>query len=81
MVVEIISQFNPLRLQLKRQEPVQMRVTLINKGDQVKKLLMHVSLANDLSFGKGGYKVREVVKVDRLLVGESKLFYFDIYSK
>lgn len=81
MVVEIVTQFNPLRMQLRRQEPLQMKVTLINKGDHVKKLSLYVALPNALSFGKGGYKTREVIRIDRLLVGESKLFYFDIYPK
>jgi len=42
---------------------------------------MFIALSNALSFGKGGYKTREVIRIERLLVGESKVFYFDIYPK
>jgi len=81
MSVAINANFFPLRLSLRRKEPVQLKVEVANRGSNSKMLTLGVVVARSLSLDKGGLKSSASERVDALLPGERKIVYFDVYPK
>ena len=81
MSVAINANFFPLRLSLRRKEPVQLKVEVQNRGSNSKMLSLGVIVARSLSLDKGGLKSSASERVEALLPGERKTFYFDVFPK
>ena len=80
-MISINTHFHPFRLNLRRREPVQLSVELINRGDKNKMLSVELLLAKELALDKGGLHSGITKKIESLEPGERKQFYFDIYPK
>ena len=74
MSVAINANFFPLRLSLRRKEPVQLKVEVQNRGSNSKMLSLGVIVARSLSLDKGGLKSSASERVEALLPGERKTF-------
>lgn len=80
-MIKINTSFNPFRMKLSRREPVAMRVELVNESQEQKMLTMRIRLSNQLSFEKGGYKTEHMERLPKLMPGEKKEFYYNIFPK
>lgn len=80
-MLSINTNFHPFRMNLKNKEPVQLTVEIINRGQKEKMLSLQLALARELSLDKSGIVNTATKKIESLKPGESKIFYFDIYSK
>ena len=81
MSVGINANFFPLRLSLRRKEPVQLKVEVQNRGSNSKMLTLGVIVARSLALDKGGLKSSTSERFEALLPGERKIFYFDVFPK
>ena len=81
MSVAINANFFPLRMSLRRREPVQLKVEVANRGNNSKMLSLGVVVARSLSLDKGGLKSSASERVEALLPGERKTIYFDVFPK
>jgi len=81
MSVAINANFFPLRMSLRRKEPVQLKVEVQNRGSNSKTLSLGVVVARSLALDKGGLKGSTSERVEALLPGERKTFYFDVFPK
>ena len=72
------THFHPYRLLLKRRQPVELTIDLINNSNQDSLITIEVILDKMLSFTKGGLKKIEKV-TDRMEAKKRKRFYFSIY--
>src|SRR3989338_862397 len=81
MSVSINGTFFPLRLSLRRKEPVELKVEIVNRGNNSKMLTVGVTVARSLSLDKGGLKNNATERVEALLPGEKRTFYFNIFAR
>lgn len=81
MTVLINTKFTPFRLSLRRKEPVQLFIEIVNKSREDKKLLYELSLGAGISLDKPGFKTKEEKKIEPLKSGEKKFFYYQIFPK
>lgn len=81
MTILINTKFTPFRLSLRRKEPVQLYVELVNKSSEDKKLLYEILLGHGISFDKSGFKAKEERKIEQFKAGDKKFFYHQIFPK
>ncbi len=72
------THFHPYRLLLRRRQPVELTIDLVNDSDKDSLIAIEVSLDKMLSFTKGGLKKVEKV-MEKLEAKRRKRFYFSIY--
>jgi len=81
MAIKMKTLFHPFRLAIRRREPVQLSLTILNDCDEERRLTVKLQLPEDLSFTKGGFKNSELSRVDHIGAGEKKMLYYEIYAK
>ncbi|RLG70949.1 MAG: hypothetical protein DRO04_00845 [Candidatus Iainarchaeum archaeon] len=77
-MLQIDTHFYPYRLLLRRRQPVELAVDLINTADKETLATIEISLDKMLSFTKGGLKKVEKVS-SKIEPNKRKRFYFSIY--
>lgn len=80
-MVNVLTRYTPFRLKLSRKEPVQLSITLENKGNENKMISMEIKLSRHLSLDKGGFRTSESKKIENLGKGAKKQFYYEIWPK
>lgn len=81
IMIEVKTTFTPLRMLLRRREPVELKLTLRNNGEKERKLTIRIEMPRQISFDKGGYRTAELTRVDSIKAGEVKSVYYNIYPK
>jgi hypothetical protein len=81
MTILINTKFTPFRLSLRKKEPVQLYVELVNKENQDKRLLYELLLGAGISLDRPGIKNKETKRFEPLKAGEKKFFYYQIFPK
>ncbi len=81
MVVKVHATFTPLRMILKRREPIEFKVTVVNQDTRARHVTLKTALSNELAFDRGGLKASLVERVESLKPKQEKTFYYQIFPK
>ncbi len=81
MTLNISSNFYPYRLLLKRKDPVELKVQVVNTGEKPTMVSLHIALDRNLAFDKGGLKSAIMEKMDSLAPNERKTFTYEVFAK
>ena len=81
MPVKVSTRFHPLRMVMKRREPVHFDVSVQNANPEPIKLTIRVMISSELSFSKGGFKAHESAKIENLAPGQVKTLMYELHPK
>ena len=81
MALSITSNFYPYRLSLKRKEPVELKVEVMNKGEKDAMVSLQLMLDRNLALDKAGLKSAMIEKIDSLKPNEKKTFVYSVHAK
>ncbi|MCR4335638.1 MAG: hypothetical protein NUV57_03825 [archaeon] len=80
-MLKIDATFTPFRLNLKRKEPVTLKLNIRNMNDVDVLMSYEVLVSRSLSIDKGGFKTSESKRVGKMEPGQIEEKYLDIYPK
>ncbi len=80
-MLDVRTIFRPYRMKLSRKEPVEMTLTITNKGLGSALTSFELECDRSLSFDKGGFKASETQNLGDLAAGQSVQKIFWLFSK
>ena len=80
-MIEIRTTFTPFKMKISRKEPVSFSVELVNAGQEPEIVSLNLALGSLFSFEKSGFKNDTAERIPKLMPGESKKFYYDVWPK
>lgn len=80
-MLEIRTLFRPYRLKLSRKEPVELTLTITNRGPGSALTSFEMNCDKAISFDKGGFKTTESANLGELAAGQVIEKYFQVYGK
>ncbi|MFH1391552.1 MAG: hypothetical protein ABIH20_04540 [Candidatus Diapherotrites archaeon] len=80
-MLKIDASFTPFRLNLRRKEPVTLKLNIRNMNDEDVLMSYEVLVSRSLSMDKGGFKTSEAKRFGKMEPGQIEEKYFDIYPK
>ncbi|MDO8428362.1 MAG: hypothetical protein Q7S92_04060 [Candidatus Diapherotrites archaeon] len=81
MSVRITTRFAPLRMVLKRREPLELKVIIANLDERARHMTVKTLLNNELSFDKSGLKGSAVERLEAVQPHAEKTIYYHIFPK
>ena len=68
-------------MSLSDKKPVQLGIEVVNRENEPKMLSLVITISNQLSFDKSGFKTEEKMLLEVMQPNEKRKLFFDIFSK